>query len=242
VALGGLVAGGCDAMNRAPDAIFETRDVCKYYRQGAAGEVRAIHAVSLAVERGGVTVLTGPSGSGKSTLLALLGAVERATSGAVFFGGSDLAQCSDAERTRARRRMGLVFQNFALIPRLPNWENITYPLIPRGVARAERYELARAVASRLGIEDKLGKRPEELSGGEQQRVAIARALVGTPEALLADEPTSNLDPRSAGLFLELLMELQQQGMTVLIATHDRQLIERATRVIELDTGKIRGEP
>src|SRR5438093_6098249 len=122
--------------------ILEARNACKYYHAGTAAEVRALDGVSLSIARGSLVVLTGPSGSGKTTLLALLGALERPTRGQVLFQGRDLRSCSDVELARIRRRLGFVFQNFALIPTLPVWENITYPLIPRGVRRSQRYELA----------------------------------------------------------------------------------------------------
>jgi putative ABC transport system ATP-binding protein len=171
--------------------LFETRGLCKYYRDGSRSEVRALEEVSLGIEQGSLTVVSGPSGSGKTTLLVLLGALERPTQGHVCFDSKDLADCSDVALTRARRRMGFVFQDFALIPNLTAEENITYPLIPRGVPRTEQRRRARAALARLGMEDKLTVRARSLSGGEQQRVAIARALAGEPEVILADEPTSN---------------------------------------------------
>src|SRR5262249_54830717 len=140
--------------------------------------------VSLSIEQGSFTVVTGRSGSGKTTLLALLGALERPTRGRVLFAGKDFGDCSDVELARIRRRMGFVFQDFSLIPNLSAGENITYPLIPRGVPRAERQRRAQELLSRFGIGGKLTARAKELSGGEQQRVALARALAGQPEVVL----------------------------------------------------------
>src|SRR5262249_9008628 len=140
-------------------AFLEARGLCKYFRAGARDEVRALDDVSLAVEPGSLVVLTGPSGSGKTTLLALLGALERPTGVQVLLEGHDLGDCSDAELARVRRRLGFIFQQFALVPGLPAWENITYPLIPRGVRRGERRERARALLGRFGLGDKFWSRP-----------------------------------------------------------------------------------
>lgn len=236
------MAGG-DGCSAGSDAIttmllFETRGVCKYYRGGSRSEVRALEDVSLGIERGSFTVVTGASGSGKSTLLALLGALERPTRGQVIFDGKDLARGSDVALARARRRMGFVFQDFALIPHLTAEENITYPLIPRGVPGTERRRRAQAALVRLGMDDKLHVRARELSGGEQQRVAIARALAGEPEAILADEPTSNLDVESSQTLLGIFRELHMEGKTVVISSHDPAVIALATQVFQLQRGQL----
>jgi putative ABC transport system ATP-binding protein len=215
-------------------AILEAHAVCKSYGTG----VQALRDVSLSVEAGSFTAITGPSGSGKTTLLALTGALAYPTKGTVHFDGRDLGRCSDAERTRVRRRMGFAFQSFALIARLPVWENITYPLIPRGIPRAERYRRAVDLLTRLGLANRLMARPEELSGGEQQRAAFARALAGEPEVILADEPTSNLDPSMADVVVEMLRERHARGATVLVATHDPKLLERAGAVFRMEGGRI----
>ncbi len=219
--------------------LFETRGLCKYYRGGSRSEVRALDEVSLGIERGGLTVVTGPSGSGKSTLLALLGALERPTRGNVFFDAKDLTAGSDVALARARRRMGFVFQDFALIPNLTAEDNIVYPLIPRGVPRAERLKRARAALARMGMEEKLTMRARELSGGEQQRVAIARALAGEPEVVLADEPTSNLDAEAAQTLLAIFQELHAQEKTLVLSSHDPAVLALATRVYELRKGKLK---
>lgn len=219
--------------------ILETRAVCKHFKTSASGDVRAIHEVSLAIEQGSFVALTGPSGSGKSTLLALLGALDRATRGSVLFEGRDLATCSDTELARARRRMGFVFQSFSLIRGLPVWENVTYPLIPRGVRRRRRAELAAELLAGFHLADKQYARPEELSGGEQQRVAIARALAGQPAVLLADEPTSNLDAASSEALAQTFQDIHARGTTVVLATHDRRLISLASAVHELNSGQLK---
>ena len=214
--------------------IFETQSLGKNY----GGSVRAVTDVTLTIDRGTVLVVTGPSGSGKTTLLALLGALERPTSGRVAFDGTDLTHCSGAELARARRRMGFVFQDFALIPNLTALENVTYPLIPRRVPAAERRRRAGELLSRFGLGGKLATRAGLLSGGEQQRVAIVRALAGCPDALLADEPTSNLDAETADLFLAALRDLQAAGKTAVVASHDPRVLEVATARHELVAGRL----
>jgi putative ABC transport system ATP-binding protein len=219
--------------------LLETRALCKYYHAGTPAEVRALDDVSLGIERGSFAVLAGPSGSGKTTLLALLGALERPTAGQVLFEEKWLGNCSDVELTRVRRRLGFVFQDFSLVPGLTVGENITYPLIPRGVERAERSRRARELLSRFGLEGKLMARARELSGGEQQRVAIARALAGRPEVILADEPTSNLDQEAARTLLAVLQEVHAQGTTVLLCSHDPAALALAGRVYELQGGRLK---
>jgi putative ABC transport system ATP-binding protein len=219
--------------------LFETRSLCKYYRFGTPAEVRALEDVSLSIERGDLTVLTGPSGSGKTTLLAILGALERASRGEVLFEGKSLRNCSDVELTRVRRRVGFVFQDFSLIPHLTAMENIAYPLIPRGIPRSERLRRARELLLRFGMEDRLSAPARDLSGGERQRVAIARALAGEPEVLLADEPTSNLDPATSAILLTAIRELHAAGKSVILASHDSAVIALATRMLELQGGRLR---
>ncbi len=218
--------------------MLQTRNTCKFYRSGSRAEIHAVEDVSLLIPRGSFTALTGPSGSGKSTLLALLGAVERPTRGQVLVEDQDLGVLSDVALARLRRRMGFIFQDFALIPDLAVWENVTYPLIPRGVARARRQQRARALLERLGIADKFADRPQRLSGGEQQRVAVARALAGEPEVLFADEPTSNLDPGASRDVLTILQEQHAGGTTVVVASHDPQLLALASGVHELRAGRL----
>jgi ABC-type lipoprotein export system ATPase subunit len=218
--------------------LFESRSLCKYYRAATRAEVRALNDVSLGIERGSFTVLTGASGSGKTTLLALLGALERPSGGRVMFLGKNLADCSDVELARVRRRMGFVFQDFSLIPSLSALENITYPLIPRGVARAERVRRAAALLSRFGMKERLAVKPRDLSGGEQQRVAIARALAGQPEVVLADEPTSNLDAEACRTLVSILREMHAEGTTLVLSSHDPQIKCLATHVFELHAGRL----
>jgi putative ABC transport system ATP-binding protein len=220
--------------------LLEARNVSKVYKPGTKAEVRALHEVSLAIEPGLFVLLTGPSGSGKTTLLALLGALERPSSGQIFFEGRNLEGCSDVELARVRRRMGFVFQNFSLIPGLPVWENITYPLIPCGLRRRQRWERAAELLSDLGMAEKLQAYPAELSGGEQQRVAVARALAGQPAVLLADEPTSNLDQAAGLALMEMFRNIHRQGTSVILASHDPRMVLLAAAVYELKSGRLNG--
>jgi putative ABC transport system ATP-binding protein len=224
----------------AGDVILETHEVSKVYRRGGAGELRALQGVSVAIPRGSLVALTGPSGSGKTTLLALLGALERPSSGRVLFQGRELGRLSDVALARTRRSMGFVYQDFSLIPTLTVWENVTYPLIPRGVRRGERLARAGELLGRFGLENRLLARPRELSGGEQQRVALARALAGRPDIMLADEPTSNLDAASGRAVLDALRELHAEGRTVILASHEAPVIALASQVYALDGGKLKG--
>jgi putative ABC transport system ATP-binding protein len=198
----------------------------------------ALRDVSLAIPAGSWTVFTGPSGSGKTTLLSLLGALDRPSRGRVLFEGQDLTGFSDLALARVRRRIGFVFQGFALTARLPLWENVTYPLVPRGVGRAARRARAEAVLDHLGLAGYAETRPEALSGGERQRAAVARALAGEPDLLIADEPTSSLDPDSAAAVTAALHELHARGGTVLVATHDPQLVAMAQRAYALAGGAL----
>lgn len=219
-------------------ALLEAIEVSKVYGRTAAREIRAVDHASLAVEAGSCWVLTGPSGSGKSTLLALLGAVERPSAGKVLVGGRSLADMSDIGLAGVRRRFGFLFQGFGLLPRLSVWENVTYPLIPRGASRRERLNTARQSLEPFGLADRMFDRAASLSGGEQQRVALCRALIGDPEALFADEPTNQLDERSADVVLGSFRGLLSRGATLVIATHDPRLIALASHIGEMAVGKL----
>jgi putative ABC transport system ATP-binding protein len=211
---------------------FEAREVTRVFRS-ASGPIRALDGVSLEVARGSFVAITGPSGRGKTTLLALLGALDRPTTGQVLFDNDDLGGASEPYRSRVRRRLGIVFQSSPMIPLLPLWENVTYPLVPKGVPTRERRRLAASLLERVGVRGRDGARPEELSGGERQRVGIARALAVDPEAILADEPTSDLDADTAAAVLGLLKAFHASGRTVICATHDPALEALATRTLRL---------
>ncbi len=219
-------------------ALLETRNLTKTHRPGIRSEVRALEDVSLSVAAGSCVAFTGPSGSGKTTLLALLGALERPSQGQVLFQGRDLRSDSDAELTRIRRKMLFVFQDFALIPTLAVWENITYPLIPRRISGRDRLKLAQVLLEELGMPEKLYERSHELSGGEQQRVAIARALAGRPDVILADEPTSNLDAVSADELIAVLKKTHFAGTTLILSSHDPRMLDIAETQYQLHSGRL----
>lgn len=217
---------------------FEADSVTMVYRQSSSRVTCALDQLSLRVPTGTCIAVTGPSGSGKSTLMLLLASLLHPTAGAVRIAGRNLSQCSAWELSRLRRRLGIVFQQFSLIPRLSVIDNIDYPLVARGVAYRRRRKAARKWLSQLGLEGRERARPEELSGGEKQRVAIARALAGKPDFVLADEPTSNLDQESSRCVQQLLLSVCQRGGTVLLASHDPNLTAIASRVVRLKEGKI----
>jgi putative ABC transport system ATP-binding protein len=210
----------------------------KTYRGPAGEDVTALEGVEMETPRGACLALAGPSGSGKSTLLALLGGVQRPTAGEVHVLGVALSGLADAARARVRRRIGFVFQQLALLPRLSVWENVTYGLVPLGVSRSQRRKLAGAALSLFGLGEFQRRRPEQLSGGQQQRVALARAWIGRPELLLLDEPTAHLDAAASAELADLLRAARDAGTTVVLATHDERLLAVATQVMRLDAGRI----
>jgi putative ABC transport system ATP-binding protein len=202
-------------------------------------EVLALSGVSLEIEQGEWVGIVGPSGSGKSTLLNLLGTLDRPSSGRYFLDGQPVESLDDDELAAIRNeKLGFVFQSFNLLPRETALSNVELPLIYARVARTERRARARAALERVGLGDRLDHVPSQLSGGQQQRVAIARALVNEPLLLLSDEPTGALDSRTGREVLELFAELHENGMTVVIVTHDPKVAESAARVITVQDGRI----
>lgn len=219
-------------------ALVETRALSRRYGAGTARPHDALVDVTLSIDRGAFAVVTGPSGGGKTTLLSLVGALDRATSGQVLVNGVDLGAISDAERTRVRRRIGFVFQGSPMLHGLTAWENVTYPLVPLGVRARDRRARAQVLLERVGLAAMMDSPPESASGGELQRIGIARALVGSPTLVVADEPTSSLDRRSADAVAGLLREIHASGTTVLVATHDPHLVGLATVRFELESGTL----
>jgi putative ABC transport system ATP-binding protein len=224
-----------------PAAVIRLRTVSRLYGAGTPHEVRALDGVDLDLDAGSLTVLHGPSGSGKTTLLGLVGALDRPTGGRILMGDLDLSGLPDSRLAALRRRVfGFLFQSFNLIPRLPVWANVSYPLVPTGMPRADRRGRAESLLSRLGLVEAADRLPEDLSGGEQQRVALARALVNDPAVLLLDEPTSAVDAATAERLLDLARELASAGTTVVAASHDARLLEMAHTTVELARGRVVG--
>ena len=220
--------------------LLQTREVSKHYRMGATTVV-ALDRVSVSIDEGAFVALLGTSGSGKSTLLNLIGGLDRPTDGEVIFDTRSLAPFTKREMARYRRHsVGMIFQNFNLIPTMTAAENVELALAFGGLAGRERERRAAELLERVGLGERAGHRPSELSGGEQQRVAIARALANRPRALLADEPTGNLDSTRAHELLSLLRAMvAADKLTVLMVTHDRDLAARfADRTIQMRDGKI----
>lgn len=218
---------------------LRTVEVCKYYRRGPH-EVRAVDGVSLGIDRGDNIGIVGASGSGKSTLLNLMAGLDTPTSGTIDFDGTSLTSLDRREISSYRaHKVGMVFQSFNLIPHFTAQRNVELALYFNETPPDKRRELAITMLTRLGMADRLDHRPADLSGGEQQRVAIARALVKKPEILFADEPTGNLDQTNSLQIAELLRELNEEGLTIVLVTHDAEMAQRCVnRIVRMHYGKI----
>ena len=220
-------------------ALLELVDVRRSYRFGDS-EVRALDGVSFAIDEGSFVGVIGRSGSGKSTLLNILGGLDRPTAGHVMVEGNVLSVSSSDKLAAYRREIvGFVFQSFNLIPHLTSLENVALPLALQGISKAERTARAQKLLEKVGLAKRLRHKPTELSGGERQRVAIARALVNEPRILLCDEPTGNLDSKTAEEIMGMLTALNQEGRTVILVTHDREQANRySKRLLVLADGKL----
>lgn len=225
-----------------PAVLLETKNLCRHYRRGPQ-EVRAVDGVDLVIEKGEFLAIVGASGSGKSTLLNLLAGLDRPTSGMVRLEGVPLNSMTRKELSAYRAsRVGIIFQMFNLLPHLTALENVEMALYFTPVLRKERRGKAVQTLESLGLSDRLDHRPNDLSGGEQQRVAIARALVKQPDVLFADEPTGNLDRENAVQIAQLLSDLNETGQTVVVVTHDLELVrQHAGRIIRIQYGKFMNE-
>jgi len=219
-------------------ALIETAGLCKSYRAGG-GEVAAVRDVSVTVARGEFVAVMGPSGSGKSTFMNLLGCLDRPSAGRYRFDGFDLQRFSADELAAVRsRKIGFVFQMFNLLPHASVLANVALPMIYGGTARRERRARAAALVERVGLADRAHHRPHQLSGGEQQRVAIARALANDPILLLADEPTGMLDSVTAGEVMAIFQQLNRQGITIVVVTHEPDVARFARRAVFFRDGRV----
>lgn len=218
--------------------VLRVSHVSKVYKMDGV-TFTALDNASLVVTKGEFVAIMGPSGSGKSTLMHIIGGLDRPTQGSVSIAGIDTTRASDQELARIRNTsIGFVFQQFNLLRKTSAIANVELPLIYRGMSSRERREQAKNMLIEVGLGDKLPNVPSQLSGGEQQRVAIARALVTSPEILLADEPTGNLDSKSGQEILTLFGQLHTKGKTIILVTHDRDVASRAKRIIRIADGRI----
>jgi putative ABC transport system ATP-binding protein len=219
------------------EPVLALEGVTKVY--GEQPPVPALRGVSFSVRRGELVAIVGPSGSGKSTLLHVIGTLERPSSGVVRIGGVDAARLSDRELSRLRaEQIGFVFQQFFLAEHSTLLENVADGLLYAGVAAGERHERAADALAAVGLEERLRARPTQLSGGQRQRVAIGRALVGAPAIVLADEPTGNLDSATGEQIMALIEELNRQGTTIVVITHEHAVAERCPRQIRMLDGQV----
>ena len=219
--------------------LIELRNVYKIYSEGLESEVRALDGVSLEVERGEFVAVVGQSGSGKSTMMNVLGCLDIPTRGDYFLDGVDVRELSDKELSRIRnKQIGFIFQQYNLIQNLTVLENVELPLIYQGIDPIDRRELAMEALGRVGLADRAQHKPTQMSGGQQQRVAIARAISTHPPIIMADEPTGALDSRTGHEVLGFLQQLNKEGSTVILITHDNGIAATARRVVRIADGKI----
>ncbi|HYA87444.1 MAG TPA: ABC transporter ATP-binding protein [Nitrospirota bacterium] len=218
--------------------MIDLSNITKTYHMGEVA-ITVLAGITLNIKQGELIAIMGPSGSGKSTLMHIVGCLDRPTSGVYRFENREISTLSDDELASVRNvKIGFVFQTFNLLPRLTALKNVEVPLIYSGVPARVRKERAMPMLERVGLAERMYHKPTELSGGQQQRVAIARALVNNPALLLADEPTGNLDSRSGEEILNILTGLNQQGVTIIIVTHDQNVAGRCKRKIHLKDGQI----
>ncbi len=202
-------------------------------------EIPVLYDVNLTVESGDFMAIMGPSGSGKSTLMNIIGFLDRPSTGEYFFDGEDVSQVNDNQLAQLRNQsVGFVFQQFQLLPRLSALQNVELPLIYAGVGKGERLKRAQAALEKVGLGDRVSHLPNQLSGGQKQRVAIARAMINEPKLILADEPTGALDTKSGEQIMDLFRQLNNEGTTIILVTHEAEIAEYARRLIIIRDGKI----
>jgi len=220
--------------------IVEMKDVCKDFTMGKS-VVHILKNVNLRVNEGEYLAVMGPSGSGKSTLMNLLGFLDVPTSGDYIFDGNDMKNSSDNKLADVRNKdIGFIFQSFHLMPKLTALDNTALPLMYGGIPKQKRREMAAEALKKVGLEDRLDHRPDQLSGGQCQRVAIARAIVGEPKLLLADEPTGALDSESGKVVLEIFRKLHDAGSTIIMITHDLEVAKHAGKIMYIRDGVLTG--
>ncbi|MBQ8835161.1 MAG: ABC transporter ATP-binding protein [Oscillospiraceae bacterium] len=219
--------------------MLKLTDICKDYQQGKE-PVRVLKNINLTVERGEYLAIMGPSGSGKTTLMNLVGCLDVPTSGTYELDGKNLKDLNDDAMAEIRNKhIGFVFQHFHLMPKMDALDNVALPLLYAGVPLAERRERAAEALKSVGLEDRMNFLPNQLSGGQCQRVAIARAMVGKPDLLLADEPTGALDTKSGNQIMEIFRQLSNEGMTIIMITHEQSIAECADKIYHILDGELR---
>ena len=219
-------------------AILKLTDICKDYQQGKE-PVRVLKNINLTVERGDYLAIMGPSGSGKTTLMNLIGCLDVPTSGSYELDGKNLKDMSDDELADIRNQhLGFVFQSFHLLPKMDALDNVALPLLYAGVPLNERRERAAAALKSVGLEERMNFLPNQMSGGQCQRVAIARAIVGKPDLLLADEPTGALDTKSGNQIMEIFRRLSEEGMTIIMITHEPSIAACADKTYRILDGEL----
>lgn len=218
--------------------LVEFKDIYKIYKMGDS-EVRAIDGVSFSVYEGEFLAIIGQSGSGKSTCMNIIGCLDVPTSGTYLLNGTDVSKLTDNQLAEIRNKtLGFIFQQYNLLPKLNVIENVKLPLMYKGLKEGDQAKQAMKALERVGLSDKYHHKPSQLSGGQQQRVSIARALAGSPSVILADEPTGALDSKTSREVMEFLTELNRQGNTIILITHDNSIAATAKRVIRVHDGKI----
>lgn len=219
--------------------LIEARDLRKDYPMGEGEAIEVLHGLDFTIAPGDFVAIMGPSGSGKSTLMNILGCLDIPSYGHYLLSGTDTAGMGPDELADLRNRMiGFVFQGFNLLPRKSILDNVALPLVYSGVRRADRNAIAARILARVGLGDRMAHRPGQLSGGQQQRVAIARAMANSPRLILADEPTGNLDTKTSEDILSLFEELNQQGLTIVLVTHEADVARHAHRIMSIVDGRI----
>jgi len=220
------------------DFVIKTENINKIYGHGDI-RVHALENVNIEVKRGEYIAIIGPSGSGKSTFMNLLGCLDKPTSGKLYIDNTDVSKLNDNELAKIRReKIGFIFQKYNLLPTLTALENVALAMSFAGVGVIERYERARELLDAVGLSKRIKHKPSELSGGEQQRVAIARALANKPSIILADEPTGNIDTKGGWRIMDVLEEINKNGETVIVVTHDSDIAKRAKWVIRIHDGVV----